>query len=335
MKSVELPTAGGEPKSVKKIRSSQGINGVHLTLSISFVIFTGVAFGQALYKYQDENGDWIYTDRPPADEQIVEIRDLPTGAKPPTVSITTRLVDGEFQFVARNDFYAPVEVVLALDELTNVEYPAADQVMRWIVDPRSEFELLSLAAIGDGEAPAAKFRFMALHGDPRSRHSPRRAYRAPFTVASDYSITQAFPLGVTHKTLDSRHAVDIAMPIGTDIHAARGGIVFEVASTNFRGGVDPDRDAAAANIVRILHDDGTHAVYAHLNWNSIRVQPGDEVERGEYIADSGNTGFSSGPHLHFAVLRNRGMRMESVPISFEGRNSAEIQPTAGNTLTAY
>ena len=115
----------------------------------------------------------------------------------------------------------------------------------------------------------------------------------------------------------------------------REGIVFEVASTNFRGGTDRDRDAAAANIVRILHDDGTHAVYAHLNWNSIRVQPGDEVERGQYIADSGNTGFSSGPHLHFAVLRNVGMRIESVPVVFEGANSSRILPVAGKTLTAY
>jgi murein DD-endopeptidase MepM/ murein hydrolase activator NlpD len=87
--------------------------------------------------------------------------------------------------------------------------------------------------------------------------------------------------------------------------------------------------------VRILHDDGTHAVYAHLNWNTIRVKPGDAVERGEYIADSGNTGFSSGPHLHFAVLRNVGMRMESVPVVFEGPNSREIPPAVGDTLTAY
>ncbi len=142
-------------------------------------------------------------------------------------------------------------------------------------------------------------------------------------------------MGVTHNTADSRYAVDISMPIGTDIHAARGGVVIEVASTNFRGGVDPKRDAAAANIVRILHDDGTHAVYAHLNWNSIRVQPGDEVERGQYIADSGNTGFSSGPHLHFAVLKNVGMRIESVAVMFAGPNWSEVQPKAGNTLTAY
>ncbi len=62
---------------------------------------------------------------------------------------------------------------------------------------------------------------------------------------------------------------------------------------------------------------------------------GDAVERGEYIADSGNTGFSSGPHLHIAVLQNVGMRMESVPIVFEGPNSLEIPPATGKTLTAY
>ena len=335
MRFEEQVKAGSALRLVRECRSGKVINGTHLTFVIAVLIFSGAASGQALYKYQDENGNWIYTDRPPSDEQSAEIRDLPTGAKPPTVTVTTRLVNREFQFVARNDYYAPVEVVLALDELTNVQYPGADQVMRWLVDPRSELKLVALPVIGQGQEPAAKFRFVYLHGDPRSRHTPPRPYRAPFAVASDYNITQAFPHGVTHNTVDSRYAVDIAMPVGTDIYAARGGIVFEVASTNFRGGIDPDRDAASANIVRILHDDGTHAVYAHLNWNSIRVKAGDTVERGQYIADSGNTGYSSGPHLHFAILQNVGMRMDSVPIVFEGPNSREIRPATGSTLTAY
>lgn len=303
--------------------------------TIMTLFVCAVSPAQSLYKYKDENGEWIYTDRPPADEQSAEIRDLPTGSKPPSVDVTTRLADGEYQFFAHNDYFAPVEVVLALDELTNVARPTVDQAMRWVVDPRSEMKLVGLPTTGNDPEPTARFRYIALHGDPRSRHEPSRPYRAPFSVAGSYNITQAFPHAVTHDTVDSRYAVDIAMPVGTDIHAARGGIVFEVASTNFRGGTDPNRDAASANIVRILHDDGTHAVYAHLNWNSIRVKPGDLVERGQYIADSGNTGFSSGPHLHFAVLKNVGMRIESVPFVFEGPDSQGVTPAVGSTLTAY
>ena len=88
-------------------------------------------------------------------------------------------------------------------------------------------------------------------------------------------------------------------------------------------------------MIRILHDDGTYAIYAHLNTNSIRVRPGDRVERGEYIADSGNTGFSSGPHLHFAVVRNTGMAIESLPVVFMGQNQSMVVPASGADLTAY
>ena len=140
---------------------------------------------------------------------------------------------------------------------------------------------------------------------------------------------------MTHTTRDSAHAVDIAMPIGTDVYAARGGTVIDVAGTNFRSGTDSEELGAQANVVRILHEDGTYAIYAHLNWNSVRVRPGDVVERGEYIADSGNTGFSTGPHLHFAVIKNADMRAESVPVVFEGANGQGVMPELGNDLTAY
>ena len=61
--------------------------------------------------------------------------------------------------------------------------------------------------------------------------------------------------------------------------------------------------------------DGTIGVYAHLHWDSVRVQPGQHVQRGEYIADSGNTGFTTGAHLHFAVIRNAGLEAISLPFN--------------------
>lgn len=306
------------------------------SLLIAALLFAGAhASAQSMYKYQDEDGNWIFTDRAPPVEQPAEILALSTGPKPPGVAVTTRLDQRELVFVARNEFAVPVEVVLALDALHNVEFPHPEQNMRWLVDPQSSMEMLRLAALENNAVPGADYRYLWIPGDPRSTYEPEQPYRAPFAVAKDHRISQTFPIGITHTTPDSYYAVDIAMPIGTDIYAARGGLVFEVASTNFRGGTDPERDGAAANIVRIMHDDGSHAVYAHLNWNSIRVRPGDRVERGQYIADSGNTGFTTGPHLHFAVLINRGMRLESVPVVFEGPNFAEVVPATGNTLVAY
>ena len=302
---------------------------------LSLLLASTVVCGQSMYKYQDEDGTWIFTDRAPPEEQAAEVLALATGTKPPSVSVSTRLVQRRLEFVARNEYVVPVEVVLALDELHNVEYPDPEQVMRWIVDPESEQVMLRLDALENNSVPGAEFRYIWIPGDPRAVHAPDRPYRAPFAVANDYPISQTFPVGLTHTTPDSYYAVDFAMPIGTDIYAARGGIVFEVASTNFRGGLDRERDGAAANLIRIMHDDGSQAVYAHLNWNTIRVRPGDRVERGEYIADSGNTGFSTGPHLHFAVMVNRGMRLESVPVVFEGPNYSEIVPATGNSLFAY
>jgi murein DD-endopeptidase MepM/ murein hydrolase activator NlpD len=90
-----------------------------------------------------------------------------------------------------------------------------------------------------------------------------------------------------------------------------------------------------ANMIEILHDDGTIGMYAHLHWDSVRVQPGQYVHRGEYIADSGATGFTTGAHLHFAVLRNAGLQAESVPIQFSGPGGVAITPQTDMMLTAY
>jgi murein DD-endopeptidase MepM/ murein hydrolase activator NlpD len=307
-----------------------------LLFAALLLVMTGNSgFAEALYKYRGPNGEWIYSDRAPPEEIPVEIRELPKGMVDPKVTIYHEYSEDNFYLIARNEFYAPVEVILALDSLDNLTFPPAEEDRRWVVPPRGRLVMLHLKFL-DPDLPAdASYRHVWLPGDPASEHTPTEPYRAPFAVAGSHRISQAFPIGITHSTPDSYYAVDITMPIGTNVYAARGGTVFEVASTNFRGGTDPERDLPAANVIRILHDDGTYAVYAHLNWNTIRVQPGDTVETGEYIADSGNTGFTTGPHLHFAVIRNKGLRLESVPFVFEGQNNREVTPETGNDLVAY
>ena len=303
--------------------------------SILALALTFAVFAQTMYKYRGENGEWIYSDRPPADGEVDETRKLEISVVKGSLKVFHEVVDGNVFLLARNRYYAPVEVTVDFEHIQGIAFPNPDQELRWTLPPHSETTLLSLAILDTVAAPSAEYSARYALGDPAAIHQSGILYRVPYAISTDYPVTQAFPDVTTHDTPDSYYAVDVAMPVGTDIYAARGGIVFDVAETNFRSGLDRDRDAPAANIVRILHDDGTYALYAHLNWNTIRVRPGDRVKRGEYIADSGTTGFSSGPHLHFAVIRNRGMKPESVPVRFAGVNLTAVVPATGSALTAY
>ncbi len=90
----------------------------------------------------------------------------------------------------------------------------------------------------------------------------------------------------------SFHAgIDLAAPRGTAIYAAGAGeVVFSA------------RQRGYGNLIKIRHAFGYETVYAHLNRR--RVNVGDIVERGDRIGDMGNTGRSTGTHLHYEIRVN-------------------------------
>jgi murein DD-endopeptidase MepM/ murein hydrolase activator NlpD len=285
------------------------------------------AAAQQFYRYKDERGQWVYADRPPDGRRAAETVTLATGASSPRIVVEPRSSAGGVALVAVNECRCVVEF--------GVKATGADgreRASRGVVDPRSEQVLLEVEAPpGAGEI---RFDYGYVIGDPSATHQPQEPYRAPFAPARSFTVTQAPPDAVTHRDPGSRDAIDIAMPVGTAVHAARDGLVINAAHRFFRGGTTQEvRDEA--NFVQVLHDDGTTAVYAHLQLDTVRVRPGQRVQRGEYIANSGNTGFSSGPHLHFVVLRNAGLRSESVPVAFAGPGGAGVRPRSGQVLTAY
>lgn len=329
MKFAGLRTAGDE-----RTLDRRQILRQQLLLLVAATLTCGLASAQAMYKYRGDDGEWIFSDRPPADGQNAEVLSVNSRVRKGELVVTDSFRGSAVRFTARNRFYAPVEVELVLEGLDGVEYPDPDEDRVWVVAPRSELLLFDLPVTGTAP-PAVQYHYVYLPGEPDAVPEAGVSYRVPFSVGQSFPITQTYPDTATHRTRDSMYAVDIAMPVGTDIVAARDGIVFDVSSTNFEGGPDAEQYADLANIVRILHDDGTFAVYAHLNWNSIRVNPGDRVRAGQYIADSGNTGFSSGPHLHFAVQRNLGLRVESIPVTFRGPGGSTINPRSGMSLAAY
>jgi murein DD-endopeptidase MepM/ murein hydrolase activator NlpD len=229
--------------------------------------------------------------------------------------------------IAVNECRCPVEFGIKVKGADGHE-----RVAKAVVPERSQQLLLEMPAPpGTGKIA---FDYGYVIGEPGAVHAPKRPYRAPFAVAESFTVSQAPPTSITHTDPSSRNAIDIAMPVGTAVHAAREGLVINVAHKFFRSGLS-QQFGDEANFVQILHDDGTTAIYAHLQMDTIRVRPGQRVERGEYIANSGNTGFSSGPHLHFVVVRNAGFRSESVPVSFAGPGGASVMPRTGTALTAY
>lgn len=313
---------------------------------IFFAVVTFVAiitctplYAQQLYRYRDANGEWVYSDRRPdtasAAAQVEEYSYAEDFVQP-EVTLERRPARDGIAIVARNTWHSHVQIAYRISNAVNAT--AADGASfenNAVLNPRSETELLSISPQSPGERMSFEIAFQHIPGRPGAAHAPRRPYRLPFALASSWLVSQAFPSTMTHGDPSSAHAIDFVMPIGTGVYAARSGTVIQIADENYSAGLDPDTDLARANIVRVLHDDGTMSLYAHLNWNSIRVRPGQTIERGEYIADSGNTGFSSGPHLHFVVQRNVGGAIESVPVEFAGPANLPVRLATGDRATAH
>lgn len=294
---------------------------------VATCLATAPVVGQQVYRYKDKSGQWVYTDRPPDGVAAPQKIAIAVQAASPRIAVQPRSTARGVALVAVNECRCSVEFGVKAAGAADGERSA-----RAVVAPQSEQVLLEVTPPpGTGQI---RFEYGYVIGDPAASHRPQVPYRAPFATARSFEVTQAPPDTVTHDDPGSRHAIDIAMPEGSAVHAAREGLVINVAHRFFRGGTTQEvRDEA--NFVQVLHDDGTTAIYAHLQLDTVRVRPGQRVGRGEYIANSGNTGFSTGPHLHFVVLRNAGMRSESVPVTFAGPDGAGITPRSGRSLTAY
>jgi murein DD-endopeptidase MepM/ murein hydrolase activator NlpD len=102
-----------------------------------------------------------------------------------------------------------------------------------------------------------------------------------------------------------------------------------------KGGSSMDYDRYN-NYVLIRHEDGTLAHYCHLQKGGCLVKPGQRVNAGDAIAHSGNTGFSSGPHLHFCVFKTRdGKQRISLPVKFRTATEQAITLVSGRSYRAF
>ncbi|WP_127169165.1 M23 family metallopeptidase [Xanthomonas sp. BRIP62415] len=153
-------------------------------------------------------------------------------------------------------------------------------------------------------------------GDPQARPQQQVRYRLPFRDAP-IRVDQGFGGAFSHADAPNWYAVDFALPQGTPVLAAREGVVMEVRQDVIEGGPQ-DQAASGGNLVRVLHADGSMTIYAHLAPDGVAVRPGQAVRTGERLGASGNTGYSTAPHLHFALQRNADLRLIALPFRMLG-----------------
>jgi murein DD-endopeptidase MepM/ murein hydrolase activator NlpD len=203
---------------------------------------------------------------------------------------------------ARNDGPIPITVRMELAERANISL-AERWPMILVVPPNTDLAAARITAFDPKRSWSYRNSYRFQFGAYTAKHDPAALYRLPWPDGKTFVIGQA-PGGpvITHKSPASRNAVDIPVPEGTPIVAARAGLVFLTVSENDVGGMD-EAYRSKANVVRVLHADGTVGNYVHLKHEGVAVKDGDRVERGTLIGYAGSTGLSAGPHLHFAVTR--------------------------------
>lgn len=270
---------------------------------------------------------------------------LIAGAVPALAAVTDypfRLVThshGQEQaLVAHNDGPAPITVHVTL---TGENY-ASDRV--WpatlVVPAHTAMPLGRVyAADQNGGGYSFLFRYSHHFGRVDAVHDAEAVYRLPYPEGQAYAVTQAYGGKLSsHNNRENLYAVDFAMPRGTPIMAARAGVVIDATFKHQEGGYDV-RFLDKANTVAIAHDDGTVAEYAHLSAGEQIVKAGQRVAAGDLIGHSGNTGYSSGPHLHFIVSKpgvsGSKVTRQSVPVLFYANDPpVRFSAQTGVTVTA-
>ena len=281
---------------------AQAIQSLISFLVLALIVVSSCAYAE-LYRYQDAAGKWHFSDRPPVDQnQKIERFSLKKQQKHPRPEVKRIKDSGHHIWVVDNPLPVTIQIWL-----------------RW----RQEEGFFHSQLISPGQKSVEvwkqknkgqEFDFYYLIGEPVRRPVDVQI-PPPYKPGKSYLISQGFNGQYSHQGRGSRYAVDIAMPVGSHIYAVKPGIVAD-ARDNYTLGGAASYFLDKANHVTVMHDDGSYAVYAHILQGSLKVDTGQRVNVGQLLARSGNTGFSTGPHLHFVIRYNSGKGSFSVPFKF-------------------
>ena len=244
--------------------------------------------------------------------------------------------------IARSRYAVPMMISWSISNLDNLEPTTATSGVAFLPAAPAPLGIGQAIVIAELRQPdmSRRYRrhlsFRARFGDPRSRPAPYD-YALPYPHGLTFSVLQGFHGTFSHKG-SNEFAVDFDCPVATPVLAAREGIIVAANASAQGSGTTPDYlDYRNTNFVIVMHEDGTLGEYMHLAPSSVGVKPGQKVDRREMLALSGNTGFSSTPHLHFQVMTaaEDGVSARSFPFQLATRSDKVEEPVLGRRYASW
>jgi murein DD-endopeptidase MepM/ murein hydrolase activator NlpD len=222
-----------------------------------------------------------------------------------TVEVREDTTNGQINIWVTNNLPCPSQIT--------ARAPGITQDFQQYVPKAAERMLLQLPAdsVKDEQPLKEQLDYGIILGDPDAIPDPRYQYMLPYPLGTSHQLIQGNNGPHTHNKKGSIYAYDFKMPVGSLVSAVRGGVVGYINVRNTEGG-DDKAYINQGNVLMVCHSDGTVAVYAHLKHQGALVDVGDHVFAGQVIALSGNTGYTTGPHLHFVLMVGE----RSVPLQF-------------------
>ncbi len=244
--------------------------------------------------------------------------------------IITHIVRDSVTFYLENKLTIPVTVSFESDFKNVVSAQSTSVVRSFAANSRAPF---LAARLVDPFAPRkTSYHYKWKRGALDVQHDDAYAYMLPFERGQSFVISQGPNGASTHR---GEFAYDWSMPVGTTIRAARGGIVTRVVE-NFSEGGQQESFAKMGNIVEIMHSDNSFGRYCHIEKDGVLVETGERITRGHVIALSGNTGYSSGPHLHFDVVKlEPDLTFKTLPIRFKVSRKKVTDLQQGDRYAAF
>ena len=211
----------------------------------------------------------------------------------------------------KNPLRCPLNIELAHDSLNT----KLDKLFGFLT--LSELQDTTVSLYYEQLDTSQKLKFIVNRGD-LSREIEKNQIAFPFPNGKEYQVIQGYNGQFTHKTITSQYAIDFDLSVGDTITSVDDGFVVGVIEDYKEYGTSKKwLENDKSNYITIYHPhSGLFTQYVHLDYKGALVTLGEFVHKGQTIAISGMTGFTTRPHLHFNV---------KIPSRDNGLISTEIE----------